>query len=314
MEYSPLGTFGFAAVEAVVAGRTHRGQRRSENQDNFIICDLSSGDEGLVLRPDVPDVPMAAGEARLSVGPRGALMLVADGMGGAAAGRLASSLACTFILAELQNGWQADREITPRQFVFRLAEAVAQANTRIHAHSMRNAETSGMGTTATAAGIFDGFLYIAQVGDSRAYVIRNGEATQVTRDQSLVQHMIDAGAIDPQNPQIKVRGNIIMQALGVRPAVDVDVTYHELRRDDFLLLCSDGLHGLLRDDEIAAVVRRLVSPAAVCDELIIMANERGGPDNVTAVAGLFGGGLNGATTGEAVRRLSYSGFGDARSV
>lgn len=303
MEYSPLGTFGFAAVEAMVAGRTHPGQRRPENQDNFIICDLSSGEEGLILRPDA----QGGGEARLSIGPRGALLLVADGMGGAAAGRLASGLACTFICAELQQGWQADREMTPRQFVFRLSEAVVQANTRIHAHATRNIETSGMGTTATAVGIFDGFLYIAQVGDSRAYLIRNGEAIQITRDQSLVQHMIDAGALDPQNPQIKLRGNIIMQALGVRPAIEVDVTYHELRRDDFVLLCSDGLHGLLRDEEIAAVVRRIGSPTEVCNELIALANERGAPDNVTAVAGLFGGaGLTSAQPGEAVRRLSYS--------
>ena len=303
MEITPLGTFGFAAVEAVVAGRTHPGQRRSENQDNFIICDLSNGDEGLILRPDA----QGGGGARLSIGPRGALLLVADGMGGAAAGRLASGLACTFIVAELQQGWQADREVTPRQFVFRLTEAVVQANTRIHTHAQRNIETNGMGTTATAVGIFDGFLYIAQVGDSRAYLIRNGEATQITRDQSLVQHMIDAGALDPNNPQIKVRGNIIMQALGVRPDVEVDVTYHELRRDDFVLLCSDGLHGLIRDDEIAATVRRIGTPSEVCEELIALANERGAPDNVTVVGGLFGGaGLSGTLPGEAVQRLNYS--------
>jgi protein phosphatase len=236
-------------------------------------------------------------------------------MGGAAAGRLASGLACTYILAELQQGWQADREMTPRRFVFRLSEALSQANARIHAHSQRHLETNGMGTTATAAGVFDGFLYIAQVGDSRAYLIRGGEATQLTRDQSLVQHMIDAGAIDPQNPQIKVRGNIIMQALGVRPAIEVDVTYHELRRDDFLLLCSDGLHGVIRDDEMAAAVRRLGSPSAVCEELVAMANQRGGPDNVTVVAGQFGGaGLNGVAAGDVVRRLSYSALGDAPLV
>ena len=303
MEITPLGTFGFAAVEAVVAGRTHPGQRRSENQDNFIIGDLSNGDEGLVLRPDA----QGSGGARLSIGARGALLLVADGMGGAAAGRLASGLACTFIIAELQQSWQLDREVTPRQFVFRLSEAVMQANARIHTHAQRNIETNGMGTTATAVGIFDGFLYVAQVGDSRAYLIRNGEATQITRDQSLVQHMIDAGALDPNNPQIKVRGNIIMQALGVRPDVEVDVTYHELRRDDFVLLCSDGLHGLIRDDEIADVVRRIGTPSEVCDELITLANERGAPDNVTVLAGIFGGaGLSGALPGETVRRLNYS--------
>lgn len=294
METTLSGGFGAAAVEARVAGGTHPGRKRPDNQDNFLISDLSV-DSTVTLRPDPNAAPVgdevepATPEARLAVGRKGALLLVADGMGGAAAGRLASSLAASFILAELQEGWGSDIDMSAQRFASRLCEAVEKANARIHQHAQRHPETIGMGSTVTAAGVLDGALYLAQIGDSRAYLMRGGVATQITRDQSLVQHMIDAGALRPEDAESSVHHNVILQALGVKPEVTVDITHQSLRRGDVLILCSDGLHRVVRPDEIAAVAARAGTPAEVCAHLIAMANERGGPDNVTVVAACFDG-------------------------
>lgn len=296
--------FGLPDIEARVSGRTDAGRRRPENQDTFLISDLSASDEQVILRPDTNPV---AGDAAITLHQRGILLVVADGMGGAAAGRLASGLACTFILAELQENWLVDRDATPRQFAFRLQESVEKANARIHQHAHRNPETLGMGCTTTAAGVLDGILYLAQVGDSRAYLTRGGVTTQLTRDQSLVQDMIDAGALRPEDAENVANANVILQALGVRPTVEVDVTFQELRRDDFLVLCSDGLHRVVHAPEMAAIIGRLHEPDAVCAELVALANERGGPDNVTVVAARFGGsGLSPAHAGDTVGRAVYS--------
>jgi PPM family protein phosphatase len=307
METRSLDTFGLPQIEARVAGRTHTGQRRPENQDNFLISDLSPRDEQLILRPDAGRLP---GEAAIPIGPRGAVLIVADGMGGAAAGRLASGLACTFILAELHEAWLQDRDASPRQFAFRVQDAVEKANARIHQHATRNPETMGMGSTATVAGVLERTLYLAQVGDSRAYLTRSGVTTQITRDQSLVQNMIDAGALRPEDAENSAHGNVILQALGVKPSVDVDVTFQDLRQNDFLLLCSDGLHRVVRPEEMADTIGRLQFPDAVCTELVDLALDRGGPDNVTVVAASFGGsGLQPPGNGDSVGRAVYSAAG-----
>jgi PPM family protein phosphatase len=307
METHPFDSFGLPDVRTRVAGRTHTGQRRPENQDNFLISDLSPRTEQIILRPDAGRLP---GEAEIPIGPRGILLIVADGMGGAAAGRLASGLACTFILAELHEAWQHDRDGSPRQFAFRLRDAVEKANARVHQHAMRNPETLGMGSTATAAGVLDRTLYVAQVGDSRAYLTRGGVTTQITRDQSLVQNMIDAGALKPEEAEHSAHGNVILQALGVKPTVEVDVTFQDLRQDDFLILCSDGLHRVVRPAEMAETIGRLHDPDAVCTALISMALDRGGPDNVTVVAARFDGrGLQLPSGSDGVGRAVYTASG-----
>jgi PPM family protein phosphatase len=303
-----LGMFGEPTVEVLVAGRTHAGQRREENQDNFLIGELTDAEHPLLLRPDGGT---ASEDTVLGVGERGLLLLVADGMGGAAAGKLASSLASTFILTELQESWLSDRDTTPLRFAQRLQEAVEKANGRMNQHSRRNPGMSGMGSTVTAAGVLGGYAYVAQVGDSRAYLTRNGMTTQITRDQSLVQHMIDSGALRPEDAEHSAHANVILQALGVNPTVEVDVTYQELCRGDVLVLCSDGLHRVVRPEEISEAVLRLGHPTAVCEHLIDLANARGGPDNVTVVAARFdGGALSVARSGDHVGRTVFP-FEDA---
>lgn len=306
MNAAGLHGFGADAVQACVAGLTHPGRQRRENQDNFLISDLSAADHGVILRSDT-DTGGAAPETRFDVGARGALLMIADGMGGAAAGRLASGLACTFVLTEMIERWSTAHDRTPRRFASCLADAVINANTRIHQHALRHSETAGMGSTLTACGVSDRFLFIAQVGDSRAYLVRGNAATLMTRDQSLVQEMIDAGTISERDAERSERANVILQALGVRPEVNVDLTYQELRRNDCLLLCSDGLHRLVSPEEIAATVGRGPTLDAACHELITLANERGGTDNITVVTAQFGGAaLLEPRTDDLVRRTTYT--------
>lgn len=294
-----------APVAVRTAGATHPGQRRTENQDNFLISDLSAAENPVTLRPAATPAG-ADGEARIEVGAHGALLVVADGMGGAAAGRLASGLACTFVLAELQEGWRGEAQPTARRFARRVGEAVEKANGRIWHHAQRHADTTGMGSTITAAGVLQDVVYIAQVGDSRAYLVREGAITQLTRDQSLVQQMVDAGAMTPEDAERSTQGNIILQALGVKPTVEVDVTSQQLRRGDCLILCSDGLHRVVRPDEMVAAVVRLQAPHRICDFLVALANERGGPDNVTVVCALLeGSGLADPQPGDLVSRSPY---------
>lgn len=302
-----MSPFGYAdrPIHIAAFGRTDMGRRRSENQDNFLIADLSVpiGSGGFLLDTD-DDAAREVGHFLL--GPRGALALVADGMGGAAAGAIASKLAVGWIYRTLTTRWAEDRNHSPQQFATRLHGAVDEANARIHDEAMATPEYAGMGTTATVAGIYDGFLYVAQVGDSRAYLVRRGAAEQVTRDQSIVQELIDSGAMTEDEAENSVHGNLILQALGTAPAVQVELTYQEMRRGDTVLLCSDGLSRMVRKHEIAEAAARFADPAALCDHLIDLANARGGPDNITVVAiRVDGDGLQEPAEGDVVCRRVY---------
>jgi protein phosphatase len=283
-----------------VAGRTDRGMKRSENQDDFLVIDLTPGAASLVLRPE--NQATSDGRRDLRLGQKGALMMVADGMGGGAAGGLASRLATLWVHQELIAAWGPERGNTPERFATCMRDAVSRANARIHQQAADNSEFRGMGTTATVAGVLDGFLYLAQVGDSRAYLVRAGEATQITRDQSFVQAMVDAGTLTEEEAEQSERRSVILQALGPKPEVSIELTYHEVRRGDVMVLCSDGLTRLVKRDEIAAIVARN-DPVGACTALIRAANERGGPDNITVViAQLDGDGLEPPSGDDAVER------------
>lgn len=146
-----------------------------------------------------------------------------------------------------------------------------------------------MGTTATIAALLGDTLYLAQVGDSRAYLVRDGLAIQLTKDQSLMQKLIEAGELTEEEAAQSERRNIILQALGPEPVVKLDLTHQRVRRGDVLILCSDGLTGLVKPEEIAAVVSEELDLSAACDRLIRLANDQGGPDNVTVIAARFEG-------------------------
>jgi serine/threonine protein phosphatase PrpC len=225
----------------------------------------------------------------VAVGERGALYLVADGMGGAAAGEVASEMAATEIYRYLIDTWQSDPHINEATFATRLREAVELANLQIHNYAREHPEVRGMGTTVTVAGIWHDHLYLAQIGDSRGYLVRGGEARQLTRDQSLTQRLVDVGELTEEEAEASERRNIILQALGPDALVKVDISWQALQQGDVLIICSDGLSNLVRRDDIARVVTEDADLATVCHHLVSLANERGGPDNITVVAARFDG-------------------------
>jgi PPM family protein phosphatase len=277
----PLTVFGRSSPKAVrveVFAKTDLGKTRDHNEDRFLVADLTRG--AASLNPDV----------RTHVaGGRGSLFVVADGMGGAAAGEVASEMATQAIYEQMFGALAKEREITPQRFAARLKEAVEAANARIHAYAVDHPDVRGMGTTTTAAGLLADHLFLTQVGDSRAYLIRNGQAVQLTKDQSLMQRLVEAGELTEEEAAKSERRNIILQALGPDARVKVDLTYQELRKGDILVLCSDGLSGQVTKEEIAAIASREHDLRAACDKLIALANERGGPDNVTVVVARFDG-------------------------
>ena len=265
-------------VRIEVFGKTDLGKTRDHNEDCFLVADLTR--EEASLQPSVRDHV---------VGPHGTVFVVADGMGGAAAGELASEMATETIYSQLVRAWGGEREVTPQRFAYRLKEAVEVANSRIHAHAKAHPEVRGMGTTTTAVGVLGDHVYLAQVGDSRAYLIRGGRAYQLTKDQSLMQRLVEAGELTEEEAAQSERRNIILQALGPDAKVKVDLTHQEIRRGDVLVLCSDGLSGQVKKEEIAEIVNSERDLQAACDRLIALANQRGGPDNITVIIARFDG-------------------------
>ncbi len=262
-----------------VFGKTDVGRTREHNEDCFLVADLTA--QNASLQPEVREHEL---------GPKGSLLLVADGMGGAAAGEVASEMAVETIFQYLKTTWIADDDDSPQQFATRLKEAVETANTKIHQYATSNSEMRGMGTTITAVGVLEDHLYLTQVGDSRAYLIREGVGTQLTKDQSLMQRLVDAGEITEEEAERSERRNIILQALGPDPQVRVDLTHQQLRRGDAVVLCSDGLSGQVTREEIAQIAaQESKGLVEACGELIDLANERGGPDNITVLIARFAG-------------------------
>jgi PPM family protein phosphatase len=283
------------AVRVSVFGKTDLGRTRDHNEDTFLVADLSTGNAS--LQPEV---------RRHEIGARGSLFMVADGMGGAAAGELASAMAADLIYRHLATAWATDTDTSADQFAHRLREAVELANRQIYTYAREHPDVRGMGTTVTAAGMFGGDLYLTQIGDSRAYLVRGTEAFQLTKDQSLMQRLVDAGELTADEAEQSERRNIILQALGPDPRIKVDLTHQPIRRGDILLLCSDGLSGQVRKEEFAQMAREHSDLAALCSALIDLANERGGPDNITVVAARFEGeGLPEANGTEGVGHQAY---------
>ena len=284
-----------------VCALTDVGRTREHNEDAFLVADLAEaepmnflGDEAAVRGQD------AASSRTVHAVAEGLLFLVADGLGGAAAGEIASRMAARAVFDALRDR-VGDASADAEQYAIALRDAVLAANTAIHQHALRHPELRGMGTTITAAALRGDTLYLAQVGDSRAYIVRDGVAQQITKDQSLMQKLVEAGEITPEQAETSVRRNIILQALGPESSVKVDLTHQQLRRGDLLLLCSDGLSGQVRAPELAEAAAGAHDLGALCRELIARANATGGPDNITVVAARFGGaGLADATRDDAL--------------
>lgn len=261
-----------------VFGRTDVGRIREHNEDNFVVADLTSGRRTL-----------RANDRVQTVGACGTLLGVCDGMGGAAAGEVASQIAVDTLFSEMRTG---DAPEDPEELAYRLVQAVERAGLKIYEEARVDRARMGMGTTATVAALMDRRLFIAQVGDSRCYVLREGELVQVSRDQSLVNQLIEAGQLTEAEAETFEHNNIILQALGTADTVQVDLTYVDLCAGDVVLLCSDGLSGMIRGQEILDVLLQFEDPKEASRALTERANEAGGHDNITAVvARLVGGNL-----------------------
>lgn len=287
-----------------VFGRTDVGRTREHNEDCFIVADLTT--MNATLQPEV---------RTHSPGERGTLFMVADGMGGAAAGEIASAMATEVVVAELDQRWRHAADASPETFARALKAATEAANAKIHRYASEHPENRGMGTTATIAGILGDTLYLAQVGDSRGYVIRAGMALQITKDQSLMQKLIEAGELTAEEAEVSERRNIILQALGPEPIVKVDLTSQQVRRGDTLILCSDGMSGQMRAADIARIVSEEPDLVEVCKKLIDLANENGGPDNITVIAARFEGeGLRPPTADEIPEHQAYASQLDSRAT
>jgi len=188
-----------------VFGRTDVGRTREHNEDTFTVADLSTMNAS--LQPEV----------RTHVtGSRGTLFMVADGMGGAAAGEVASAMATEVVLAEMDKRWRISDDHDPEMFAHSLRVATEVANTRIHAYAQAHPENRGMGTTATTVGLLHDTLYVCQVGDSRAYLVRDGVCSQITKDQSLMQKLVEAGTVSARDAMDKA---LDKEAFGKVPAV-----------------------------------------------------------------------------------------------
>ena len=257
------------------AGRTAVGLVREHNEDNFVIANLTSGEvsERETVLTDI-------------VGAGGLLFAVCDGMGGAAAGEVASQMAVDVLLEAMRRGGAPEeRDVLAR----RLVSAVEEAGRRIFDAAQKERSRRGMGTTATAAVLIDKVLFLAEVGDSRAYLLRGGQLKQLTKDQSLVNQLIEAGHLTEAEAEAFEHSNIILQALGTSETVQVDLTFVELRRGDRLMLCSDGLSGLVHGDTLRDTLAGIDDPAECTAALVRFAEAGGGHDNITVVVIDFDG-------------------------
>src|ERR1044071_6182017 len=277
---------------------THVGRVRSGNEDNYLVLDLTTQNAWTGTEGDAPPARMQ----RFEVGPRGVVLVVSDGMGGALAGDVASRLAVETVRDMLkgadEDGGAEDEDSEDSPLVESLKNATDYANFAIHRKSQEDPQCSGMGATLTAAAITHDGVSLLQVGDSRGYVIRRGQIKLATKDQSLVQQLVDVGQISEQEAQTHMFRNVILQALGAQPELQPVTGRVRLFRDDLLLLCSDGLSGKLRAEDMLRIVSESDGDLArACAALVEEANERGGEDNITVVlARLTGDDLPSADT------------------
>jgi protein phosphatase len=249
-----------------VFGKTDTGRRRSNNEDDLSVVDLTEGRE--VVGCDA---------SNREVGEKGILVAVADGVGGRRAGEVASELALDVLAREIEDlAGQC-----PRRDLFKTA--VERVNERVWKEARRESERKGMATTLTAAIVCGQRAVFAHVGDSRAHVLRDGRIRQITRDHSYVQSLVEAGVLREEEAAKSPYRNVILQAIGRDRKVEVALDALELSPGDLLLLCTDGLSDKVRLEEMAERFSSADLREAV-EKLIALANERGGEDNITALA------------------------------
>jgi protein phosphatase len=211
--------------------------------------------------------------------PERGIFVVADGMGGHAAGEVASEMAVRYIARELGSL----RGLGDEQVADRMRAAIRAANAAIFQRTLTEHDKRGMGTTVTALALYEGRYLVGQVGDSRAYLLRDGQLAQLTKDHSYVQEQVDAGYLTPEQARSHPYSNVITRCVGANADVLPDVYVGPVRQSDLILLASDGLTGMLEDYQLAEVLGTSDVPQRMVDALIAEANRHGGLDNITAI-------------------------------
>jgi PPM family protein phosphatase len=238
-------------VRLLYSARTDVGMIRSGNEDNFAVN--ANGDRGLFI--------------------------VADGMGGHAAGEVASEMAVQIIELELST----IKDLEDRASAERVMEALRKANRNIHDRTITEVDKQGMGTTASVLLVANNRYLIGQVGDSRVYLLRDGALKQLTKDHSYVQEQVDAGFLTPEQARYHPYSNVITRCVGASPDVQPDVYQGEVRIGDLFLVASDGLTGMVDDRRLQMLLMSRAEPERKVHSLISEANGRGGLDNITAI-------------------------------
>jgi len=267
-----------------IAGRSDRGKRREVNQDQFLIADLHKNMH--VASSSVPfDQPELFGDTM------GKLLLVADGMGGAQAGEVASQIAINAMAQHLLNSMHwimhpAGPEI--EQFVKDLKVGAEFTHQIVRKDATSDPDHRGMGTTLTVAYLIWPMVYVLHVGDSRCYILRDQKLTRMTKDQTLAQHLFDAGQLSDKDLKESPYNHVLISAIGGEAQPHAVVYRTRLKPGDRMLLCSDGVNAHLDDKDIQTELSSAGTADEICQRLIDLANQRGGTDNITAVVGIAG--------------------------
>jgi serine/threonine protein phosphatase PrpC len=266
----------------VCSGATDVGLKRENNQDQFLIARLNKS--MLITQTSLPIDP----EHRLCDDSHGDLMLVADGMGGHAAGECASKMAIENLVERMLNqvhwffqiGVDAEHE-----FIESLKTMLRATHKRIQEEGRKTASLSGMGTTLTMTYIVWPKMYVLHAGDSRCYLIRDGMVDLLTTDHTLARRMIESGGMKPEDEEGSRWSNVLWNVLGGKSevALTAEVRSVTLREGDTVVLCTDGLHRHLNDDLLVRVLERFPSSQEACDALVKIANDSGGDDNITVI-------------------------------
>ncbi len=262
---------------------SHVGRVRKGNEDNFLLLNVSKSE---TLTSSQEPENLIIESRKFEIDPRGIVLAVSDGMGGALAGEVASKMAVDTVGKALLDD-DPEKTISPDTFgetlVGKLYDATVYANHLIHQQG-RDPEFQGMGATFTGVAISPDEVDLVQVGDSRVYLIRGGSIYQITKDQSLVQQLIDSGQISAEEAETHALKNVILQALGAQNEIYPVAARLVPQRDDLLLICSDGLSNKVEGLEMQRIVfEHLDDLKMACAELIKLANENGGEDNITVI-------------------------------
>lgn len=238
-------------MHLVVGARSDVGMIRSGNEDNY----FAESDD------------------------RRGIFVVADGMGGHAAGEVASEMAVQIVSRHLLTITSVLEPTAPEK----LAQSLKDANRAIYVRMQTEADKQGMGTTASVLALSDSHYLVGQIGDSRVYLLRDGAITQLTKDHSYVQEQVDAGLLTPEQARYHPYSNVITRCVGASESVEADIYSGEMKPGDVFLVASDGLTGMVDDRRLQQMLLARSGPGRIVDALISEANGRGGLDNITAI-------------------------------